>query len=73
MLLFRAEEHVDRRCGQRGVPKGAAFQLAELWRLAQHWYDDRLDHDWRRKSVAERQRILDSIGLTGSFWQIDGE
>ncbi len=73
MLLFRSEEHVDRWCGRRGVPKGAAFQLSELWRLARHWYDDHLDHDWRRKSVAERQRILDSIGLTGSFWQIESE
>lgn len=71
MLLFRSEEHVDRWCEQQGIAKGAVFSLPQLWELARRWYDDRLEHDWRRKTIAERQRILRQVGLVGSFWEID--
>jgi hypothetical protein len=72
MALFRSEDHVDRWCRRRGVAKGAVFSLPQLWELARRWYDDRLEHDWRRKTVAERQRILEEVGLVGPFWQIEG-
>ena len=71
MLLFRSEEHVERWCEQQGIAKGAIFSLSQLWELARRWYDDRLERDWRLKTVAERQRILRQVGLVGSFWQID--
>lgn len=41
-----------------------------LWELAKRWYDDRLELDWRRRSVAERQAILEDLGLTGEFWNL---
>jgi hypothetical protein len=71
MLLFRSEERVARWCDQRGIERGAVFDLQRMWQLAQRWYHDRLDLDWRRKSVDERQRILDEVGLTGAFWAIE--
>ena len=41
-----------------------------LWELAKRWYDDRLDPDWRRRTVSERQAILEDVGLTGEFWDL---
>ena len=42
-----------------------------MWALARRWYDDRLDLDWRRRTPAERQAILDAVGLTGPFWSLE--
>ena len=43
---------------------------ATLWRLAERWWDDRLELDWRRRTPAERQTILEEVGLTGPFWEL---
>jgi hypothetical protein len=60
-------------CGQQGIAAGAMCELERLWKLASMWYRDRLDANWRRKTIAERQAILDAVGLHGSFWQLTGE
>jgi hypothetical protein len=73
MLLFRSEEDVDDWSATTGIPRGAVFDLDRLWALARSWYDDRLDHDWRRRSLTERQELLKAAGLTGDFWTSDPE
>ncbi len=72
MQLFRSEDEVDKWSEVKGHPKGAVFSPAQLWDLAQGWYDDRLDFDWRRKTLDERQGILTAVGLTGDFWELRG-
>ena len=72
MLLFRSEDDVRAWCEQRRIRPGAVFDLARLWKLATAWYDDRLDPAWRRRTIAERQAILDAVGLTGAFWRLTG-
>ncbi len=42
----------------------------QLWELGRRWYGDRLQFDWRRRTLAERQAILDAVGLTGDFWDL---
>ena len=59
-----------RWCADRGAPPGVMVTLERMWALAQRWYDDRLDPDWRRRSPAERQAILDAVGLSGPFWSL---
>ena len=71
MLLFRSEDDVAAWCAQRRITPGATFDLARLWRLATVWYDDRLNSSWRRRTIQERQAILDAVGLTGSFWRLN--
>ena len=71
MLLFRSEEDLDAWSAATGIERGEAFDLRRLWTLARTWYDDRLDHDWRRRSTAERQTLLEVAGLTGDFWAIE--
>jgi hypothetical protein len=70
MLLFRSEEDLVGWSDETGIERGEAFDLDRLWRLASTWYDDRLDRDWRRRSINERQALFDAAGLNGEFWAL---
>ncbi len=70
MRLFRSEEHIDRWCEATGSARGAVVRLPQLLDLAKRWYGDRLDPDWRRATPADRQAILDEVGLTEPFWRL---
>jgi len=61
MRLLRSEEEVT---------AGEVVDLATLAELARRWYGNRLDPDWRPRTLAESQAILDSVGLTGEFWRL---
>ena len=68
MNLFRSEEHVSRWLG--GRPAGATIIVRQLAEVAQAWWHDRLDPDWRPHTREQNQAILASVGLTGSFWRL---
>ena len=70
MQLFRSEDEAHDQMRQRGGQLGALIPLPQLWQLARRWYDDRLQPDWRRRTAAERQAILDQVGLDGPFWRL---
>ena len=72
MLLFRSEEHVRRWCRRWGRPFGEIFSLEQQWGLARAWYGDRLEPDWRRKTLEEAEAVFRSLGLTSSFWDLRG-
>ena len=61
MRLFRSGE---------APAEGAVVELAQLADLAARWYGDRLNADWRPRSVTDSQAILDEVGLTGDFWRL---
>jgi hypothetical protein len=70
MLLFRSEEDVEDWCEATGQPRGAVVAPRTLQRLAERWYGDRLDPDWRPRSRDESQAILAATGLTAPFWEL---
>lgn len=70
MLLFRSEQHIDRWCQQWNRPRGGVLTLAQGWHLAQLWYGDRLEPDWRPATASEAQGIFAQVGLEGPFWQL---
>lgn len=70
MQLFRSEEEIDAWSKTTGHSKGAVFSPGQLWELAKRWWDDRLEFDWSRRTIAERQDILGDVGLTGEFWDL---
>lgn len=72
MLLFRSEEHIDRWCKHRVLPRGATMTLEQCWQLAREWYADKLSPTWRRKTVDEAQAALTQIRLTEPFWNLRG-
>ncbi len=69
MLLFRSEEHVDRWCGARQLPKRPLVDLDQLWQLATAWYSSRLTPEARRPVGGEIRAIFDGLGLTDPFWR----
>ena len=69
MLLFRSEEHVERWCRKRGLPRRPLVSLDQLWELARAWYASRLTPEARRPMGAEIQEIFDRIGLRDPFWE----
>ncbi len=72
MLFFRSEDHVESWLVRRGVARGAVLTLAETWALARAWYPDRRRAEWRPRSIAESQVILDSLPLNPGqeFWTL---
>jgi hypothetical protein len=73
MLLFRAEEHIDRWCSARGLARGATLTPEQGWRLAYTWYKDKVKPAWRRHTLEETEALLAQTGLTGPFWNLRGE
>ena len=63
MNLFRSEEHAPQ--GGETVP------LTTLWELADAWYRDRLDPDWRPRTKDENRAILRRLGLTTPMWALE--
>jgi hypothetical protein len=63
MNLFRSEEHV-------GPQPGATIDGQTICDLGYAWYATRLAPDYRPRTPAESQAILESLGLTAPFWQL---
>lgn len=70
MLLFRAEEHIDRWCRAWDIERGATLTPQQGWELARGWYKGKLNPEWRRHTVEEAESLLSSVGLTGDFWNL---
>lgn len=70
MLLFRAEEHIDRWCQAHGLKRGATLTPEQGWQLARGWYAEKLKPEWRRHTVEETEAHLAKVGLTGAFWNL---
>jgi hypothetical protein len=69
MNLFRSEEHAARWLEMRRYEGGQTIGVGQLSELAAAFYKDRLAPDWRPRTLAATQAILDSVGLRGPFWQ----
>ena len=70
MLLFRSEEHVERWCQARGLPRRPLVTLNQLWTLATTWYKNRLTEESRRPGPEEMRRIFEDLELRGPFWEV---
>jgi hypothetical protein len=68
MLVFRSEDHLTRWLA--GRQPGATITVSKLAELAEAWWADRLDPDWRPHTREQNQAILDRLGLTGEFWRL---
>jgi hypothetical protein len=43
---------------------------ANLWLLAEQWYEGRLSADWTPRSRAAAQQVLTDAGFVGAFWSL---
>jgi hypothetical protein len=70
MVFLRSEEHLARWLHANGWEPGASMSTTTLNELARRWWWTRLEPDWRPRTAAESQAILDELGLTGEFWRL---
>jgi hypothetical protein len=66
--LFCSDTCVDSWIATSGNARGYVMDLATLWRLAQHWYDGRLDRGYRRREPVQAADYFRAAGLRGTFW-----
>ncbi|MGH8937827.1 MAG: organomercurial lyase [Actinomycetes bacterium] len=66
--IFCSAACVDSWLGHTGNQRGYVMDLATLWRLAEHWYDGRLDRGYVRREPVAATDYLRGVGLTGRFW-----
>jgi hypothetical protein len=57
---------------QAEIPIGQIVATGDLYRLAQRWFDGRLQMDWKPRAVESSQQLLEACGFTGSFWSLTG-
>jgi len=62
---------VDRWLTDSGNEQGYVMDLATLWRLAEHWYEGRLDTPYTRRDPQTAAAYFRSVGLDGPFWGLD--
>ena len=70
MVFLRSEEHLARWLDANGWEAGATLTATKLNELARAWWWSRLDPGWRPRTPQESQAILNSLELTGDFWQL---
>lgn len=71
MCLFRSEEHLKRWIESGRRTPGAVLTVRKVWELAKAWYaSDPRRTDWQPRTRDENQAVLESVGLTGAFWEM---
>ena len=60
---------MDKWRAATGAPRGEVLTLARVWALSQAWYGDRMEPDFRGRTVAQATDIFARLGLTSAFWQ----
>lgn len=66
--IFCSDRCLDDWLARTGHERGATTDIATLWRLAEHWYDGRLDTPYRRRDPVLATKYFAAKGLSGEFW-----
>jgi hypothetical protein len=69
MSIFRSEDDIATWLRATGVPRGVTLSLEQVWALAQAWYGNRMDPEYRGRTLAEAEAVFASVGLVGEFWR----
>lgn len=71
--IFCSETCVTDWLEHSGNNRGYTMSLTTLWRLAEHWYEGRLNSPYERREPARAAEYFRSVGLTGPFWGLPNE
>lgn len=66
--IFCEDACVNDWLTRTGNTHGYTMDLTTLWRLAQRWYEGRLDSPYVRREPAQATEYFASVGLRGPFW-----
>jgi hypothetical protein len=69
ILFFRAVTEIDGWCRRHAIPRGEILSSEQVWALAQAWYGDYLNPNWRRRTIEEARGVFRELGLTSRFWE----
>ncbi len=69
--IFCSVACVGRWAASAGAEPGYVMDLATLWRLAEHWYDGRLERGYERREPETALAYFGKVGLSGSFWGLE--
>ena len=72
ILFFSSESQIEQWAARHGRPKGAILNMPTALRLAQRWFGDYAQPDWRRKTPEQAEAIFSELGLDPGFWNISG-
>ena len=67
MLIFKDEKEIDEWCKNHNKPKGEVLPIQQVWELAQIWYGNYLDTDFKRKTKEIAESMFEQVGLTSNF------
>jgi hypothetical protein len=70
MLMFRNEPQVDVWCAARGILKGDARPVQQVWAFSREWYGRHMDTNWNKWSVWEAAEIFKHHKLSGPIWTL---
>jgi hypothetical protein len=59
------------RCVGTSTGSSRRLTLDGMCDLAHAWWPDRLDPGWTPRPREESQAMLERLGLTGPFWQLE--
>jgi hypothetical protein len=65
---FCSADCVDEWLDRTGNERGYVTDLPTVWRLAEHWYEGRLERGYERRDPTAAADYLRSVGLSGPFW-----
>jgi hypothetical protein len=66
--LFCSRSCVDAWLTATGNTRGYVMDLTTLWRLAQRWYEGRLERGYTRRDPITAAEYFREVGLEGPFW-----
>lgn len=70
--IFCSESCVDDWLERTGNRRGYVMPLDTLWRLAQNWYNGRLQTPYERREPVDAAEYFENVGLRGPFWGLPG-
>jgi hypothetical protein len=70
MVFLRSEEHLGRWLDANRWEPGKTVPAQQMNDLARAWWWSRLDPGWRPRPLEESQALLESVGLSGPFWEL---
>lgn len=66
--IFCDERCVEDWLRRTGNQRGSVMDLPTLWRLAEHWYEGRLERGYVRREPSAASTYFEQVGLSGPFW-----
>jgi hypothetical protein len=68
--LFQSEEHAERWRDTAKPPATTILPIEQATALANAWYKNKLDPDWRRFTTEETEALFDDLALDPEFWRL---